>query len=53
VDEGKENIKGNVEYANAITREFQGHDCKIRRNVKRRMVGNASWHCGANRSGSE
>jgi hypothetical protein len=42
VEKGKENIKGNVEYANAITGEVQGHSCKIKRNVKRGIVGNVS-----------
>jgi hypothetical protein len=40
VDKRKEKNKGNVEYSNAITGEVQGNECKIKRNVERRMVGN-------------
>jgi hypothetical protein len=39
MDKGKENIKGNAEYANVITREVQGHDCKMKRNCEAKNGG--------------
>jgi hypothetical protein len=42
VGKRKENIKGNIEYANAIRGNVQGHDWKIKRIVKRGIVGNVN-----------
>lgn len=42
VGKRKENIKGNTKCANAVRRKVEGHDWKIKRNVKRGIVGNVN-----------
>jgi hypothetical protein len=42
VGKRKENIKDNIECANAVGGKVEGHDWKIKRNVKRGIVGNVN-----------